>query len=288
MTSATTTGYVTSADGTAIGYHRLGGGPGLVVLHGQMESAQSHRQLAEALAGTFTVYLPDRRGRGLSGPYGADHSVEREVEDLAAVLAASGAERVFGVSVGALVLLRAAITLPAIRQAAVYEPPLFVDGPAPTAWLDRFDRELAAGRVADALVTAMLAAKMGPPVFGVLPRGLLAFLSGRMMAAQDAKAAEGDVTMRMLAPTLSQEGRLVARLARTQEELRAVRADTLLMGGGKSPAYFKAALDALERVVPNARRVEFAGLGHGGSGNTDQRGKPDRVAAELRGFFSAS
>ena len=288
MTSATTTGYVTSADGTAIGYHRLGGGPGLVVLHGQMESAQSHRQLAEALAGTFTVYLPDRRGRGLSGPYGADHSVEREVEDLAAVLAASGAERVFGVSVGALVLLRAAITLPAIRQAAVYEPPLFVDGPAPTAWLDRFDRELAAGRVADALVTAMLAAKMGPPVFGVLPRGLLAFLSGRMMAAQAAKAAEGDVTMRMLAPTLSQEGRLVARLARTQEELRAVRADTLLMGGGKSPAYFKAALDALERVVPNARRVEFAGLGHGGSGNTDQRGKPDRVAAELRGFFSAS
>jgi len=288
MTSATTTGYVTSADGTAIGYHRLGGGPGLVVLHGQMESAQSHRQLAEALAGTFTVYLPDRRGRGLSGPYGADHSVEREVEDLAAVLAASGAERVFGVSVGALVLLRAAITLPAIRQAAVYEPPLFVDGPAPTAWLDRFDRELAAGRVADALVTAMLAAKMGPPVFGVLPRGLLAFLSGRMMAAQDAKAAEGDVTMRMLAPTLSQEGRLVARLARTQEELRAVRADTLLMGGGKSPAYFKAALDALERIVPNARRVEFAGLGHGGSGNTDQRGKPDRVAAELRGFFSAS
>ena len=59
---------VISADGTLIGYRQLGQGPGLVLVHGAMESAQSHMQLAEALADTFTVYLPDRRGRGMSGP----------------------------------------------------------------------------------------------------------------------------------------------------------------------------------------------------------------------------
>lgn len=41
-----TTGYVTSKDGTTIGYRQLGQGPGVVLLHGAMESAQSHMQLA--------------------------------------------------------------------------------------------------------------------------------------------------------------------------------------------------------------------------------------------------
>lgn len=191
MTNATETGHVTSADGTVIGYHRLGDGPALVVLHGQMESAQSHRQLAEALAGTHTVYLPDRRGRGLSGPYGAAHDSEREVEDLDAVLTATGAQWVFGVSVGALVALRAATALPAVRKVAVYEPPLFADGPAPTDWVARYEREMAAGRVAAALVTAMRAARMGPSVFRFMPRPLLEFLTGRMMAAQDGRAGPG-------------------------------------------------------------------------------------------------
>ena len=63
-TSTTTAASITSPDGTTIGYRRLGTGPGLVILHGAMESSQSHLQLAEALAGDLTVYLPDRRGRG--------------------------------------------------------------------------------------------------------------------------------------------------------------------------------------------------------------------------------
>lgn len=56
----------------------------MVLLHGSNESARSYTQLALALAGAFTVYLPDRCGRGLSGP---DHSMRTEVEDLQAVVA---------------------------------------------------------------------------------------------------------------------------------------------------------------------------------------------------------
>ncbi|HLY30190.1 MAG TPA: alpha/beta hydrolase, partial [Ktedonobacterales bacterium] len=59
-----TTGFVTSKDGVTIGYRQLGHGPGVVLLHGAMETAQSHMQLATAMADAFTVYLPDRRGRG--------------------------------------------------------------------------------------------------------------------------------------------------------------------------------------------------------------------------------
>jgi hypothetical protein len=67
----------------------------------------------------------------------------------------------------------------------------------------------------------------------------------------------------------------------------AIRAETLLLGGSKSPpTYFKVALDALEHVLPNARRIESTGLNHGASGNTNRGGKPERVAQELRAFFA--
>src|SRR5713101_9571991 len=107
------TGAVISKDGTTIGYRQLGRGPGLVVLHGAMESAQSHMQLAEALANTYTVYLPDRRGRGLSGAYGRGYSMGEDVEDMNALLSKTDAHYVFGVSSGAIIWLNAALTLPA-------------------------------------------------------------------------------------------------------------------------------------------------------------------------------
>src|ERR1700694_4658785 len=101
-----TTAFVTSSDGTTIGYRQLGDGPGVVVLHGAMESAQSHMQLAEALAANFTVYLLERRARALSGPYGDDYGIERNVEDMDAILTKTGAHRVFGVSSGAIICLQ--------------------------------------------------------------------------------------------------------------------------------------------------------------------------------------
>lgn len=71
-----------SKDGTRIGYRQLGSGPGLVMVHGAIESAESHMQLAEVLADSFTIYLYDRRGRGMSGPHGKTYNLQTEVEDL--------------------------------------------------------------------------------------------------------------------------------------------------------------------------------------------------------------
>jgi pimeloyl-ACP methyl ester carboxylesterase len=63
-------GGVRSADGTAIGYQRTGTGPAVVLLHGTGQSSENLMRLARALSGAFTVYVPDRRGRGRSGSYG--------------------------------------------------------------------------------------------------------------------------------------------------------------------------------------------------------------------------
>src|ERR687888_610015 len=94
---------VLSPDGTTIGYRRYGKGPGLVLVQGATGPAQNFADLAPAPAETFTVCVPDRRGRGTSGPYGDAYSVAREVEDLAAVLDRTGSHLVFGLSSGSLI-----------------------------------------------------------------------------------------------------------------------------------------------------------------------------------------
>ncbi len=141
------------------------------------ESADSHTGLARALADAFTVYLPDRRGRGMSGPFGPGYGIRTEVEDLAAVLAESGAQLLFGVSAGALVALEAARTMPAIRKVALYEPALLMGGTRYTDWVGRFDQEMAQGKVAAALITCMYGLDLAPPLFRVLPRRLLEALT---------------------------------------------------------------------------------------------------------------
>jgi pimeloyl-ACP methyl ester carboxylesterase len=279
-----TTGSVTSKDGTTIGYRQLGHGPGVVLLHGAMSSAHNHIQLAEALADTFTVYVPDRRG--LSGPYSEDYSIQKDVEDMDALLTKTGAHNVFGLSSGAIILLQAALTLPTIHKAAIFEPPLFMNDSVPTAVLTRFDKEIAQDKVAAALITGMKGAQMGPPIFNVMPRWLLELLTSMLMASEDKKAKGDDVPMRALAPTLHYDFQLVVEMSGKLESFRAIRAGVLLLGGSKSPAFLKAALDTLEKVFPHAKRVELPGLNHAASWNTDRGGQPERVAQELRRFFA--
>jgi pimeloyl-ACP methyl ester carboxylesterase len=287
-----TSGRVTSRDGTPIGYLKTGRGPAVVILHGSMESARSHTLLARALAGDFTVYLPDRRGRGLSGPHRPGHNVRTEVEDLQAVLAESGAQMVFGVSAGGLVALEAARTLPGIRMIAVYEPALAMDATRNTAWLERFDRELADGKLAAAMITSMYGLELAPPFFKIMPRRLLASLTEMAMKSEDSKADPDAITMRKLAPTIHHEGVLIAEMAGTVDAFRTVTADVLILGGSKGLPFLKPARDALARTLPRSRRVEFPGLDHGASSDpstTNPGGKPEivaQVAGEVRTFFA--
>ena len=186
----TTTGLVTSKDGTDIGYYQIGRGPGLVLVQGAIGLAKNFLQLGEALADTFTVYIPDRRGRGLSGDNRNDYNMQKEVEDIEALLNKTEAHYIFGLSSGALITLQATLRLSSIRKAAIYEPPLFIHG-LPIALMKRYEKEMGEGRLAAALITAMQATQMGPKIFNVIPRGLLEQLTNKIMESEDKNAKSG-------------------------------------------------------------------------------------------------
>ncbi|GAA2874750.1 alpha/beta fold hydrolase [Nonomuraea rubra] len=283
--TTTTTGTVTSADGTTISYRETGQGPGLVIVHGAMQTSHSQLELAEALATDFTCYLPDRRGRGDSGPAGPDHGLAREAEDLGAVLKATGARYAVGVSSGAIITLHTALTAPdSLAKAVLFEPPLGLGGTDLSGSLARFDREIAEGRIPAALVTGMRAARLGPPLFNALPRRVQEWLTGLMLKSQDGAAGEGP-TFRELAPTQRQDIQLVAEAPADFAAYGSVEVETLLLGGTRSQGYLRSALAELERVMPRARRVVMDGLDHGATQNTSQRGRPERVAEEIRRFL---
>lgn len=287
-----TFGSVISRDGTSIGYRQIGQGPAVVLLHGSNVSGQDFTQLADALADSFTAYLPDRRGRGLSGPFGERYSIQTEVDDLDALLAKTGAHLVFGVSAGGLICLEAARTLPTIHKVAVYEPALLLDGTRHTAWLKRYDRQMAQGKVAAALVTSMKGLELGGPVMDAMPNWLLEAFTDKAMRKEEEKATDGAVTMRQLAPTLHYDGVLLAEMSGQLERFRTVRAEVLLMGGSRGLPFLKPTLNALEITLPHVvGRVEFPGLEHGGANNvspTNRGSNPALVAQALQRFFARS
>ncbi|MFK4089434.1 alpha/beta fold hydrolase [Kribbella sp. NPDC020789] len=269
---------VVSADGTVVGYRQLGEGPAVVLVHGSMLAAQHFTELAAALGDQFTVVVPDRRGRGLSGPHGPDFGIEREVEDLQALVKETGAARVFGLSSGALIALRTAAVTPAIEKLALYEPPLSINGSVPVSWAARYRREIAAGRTAAALATVLKGLRV-EPAFNLVPRfALVPLLSLGLRSERN-----DDVPMVDLIPTMSADLDLVDQLADTTKDYAAVDAEVLLLEGSKSPAYFGIALAELSAVLPRSSHQILPKLDH--SAPTDD-GKPEVVADALRAFFT--
>ena len=266
-----------------IGYHRIGDGPSVVLVHGGGQSSQNLMSLAAALSDRFTVYVPDRRGRGMSGPCREDHGLRAETDDLAAILDRTRAHNVFGLSVGALIAVAAARTLPAITRLAVYEPPLEFDGIPQTAWLPRYERELAAGRLAAALVTIMKGTA-DRTAFRLLPRFLLTSALSQAIRATDRRPVpHGMVSPRDLIPTMHFDARTVLDAAGALNRFAGLSCEVLLLGGARSARNLTAALDGLSAVLPRARRVTLPGTGHTAA---DNGGKPELVAAQLQAFFS--
>lgn len=275
-------GSVVSKDGTTIGYRQVGHGPGLILVHGGMMAAQNFMELGTTLSNSFSVYIPDRRGRGTSGPHGPNYCLARECEDIQALVEHTGAQNLFGLSSGAIVALQTALELPgSIRKVAVYEPPLAVDGTSPAAWSPRFEAELAKGDLAAAMVTVMKGTA-NSSFLNVVPRfALVPFM--RMAIEADANQAQGEhLAIKELIPTMHFDARLVFETEGQIQRFGALKAGLLLLGGSQSQKYLKAALDALSALLPDAQRVEFQGVGHLAA---DNGGQPERVAQVLRRFF---
>jgi alpha-beta hydrolase superfamily lysophospholipase len=147
---------VTSNDGTAIAFEKVGSGPALILVDAAMcfRGFGPMGPLAAQLAPDLTVLTYDRRGRGDSGdtePY----AVDREVDDLRALIdAAGGSACLYGVSSGAVLALDAAAAGLAIPKLALFEPPLPTDGDAHEAQMglrSELAGMVAAGRRGDAV-----------------------------------------------------------------------------------------------------------------------------------------
>ena len=277
-------GSVTSADGTVIGYYRLGQGPAVILVHGAGQTGADLRRLAEGLAGAFTVYVPDRRGRGRSGPYRPSDGLRAGVEDLSALVVATGARRVFGLSSGAVIALETALAgRPPIERLALYEPPLSFDGVRPDFWVPRYDREMQQGKLGSALVT-VLKGTADRTAFRYVPRFALAGPLNLVIGhTADRPMPDGRVSPRDLVVSVHYDTVIVAEAAGPLERFAALTGQVLLVGGSRSAPELTAALDGLSRVLPGARRARLQGVGHTAA---DNRHRPALVAAELRTFFS--
>lgn len=274
---------VTSVDGTSIAYRDVGEGPCVVLVHGAMQTAHSFSKLANALSTSFRVIVPHRRGRGGSGAHGDAYGLKTEVDDLDAILRATRARFVFGLSSGALVALSAARTLGAIDKLAVYEPPFTVDGADPAAWAPRYERDIARGDLAAAMVTA-LQGTGDVDWLTYTPRMILVPLV-RIALRADAKRASADhVPMIALVPTIRYDVQLQREATSMMSAFSEIRCDVLLMNGRRSHRALRGCTDAFARMMPNAKRVSLPRVGHVAA---DDVGRPLLVADRLRDFFTS-
>lgn len=248
--------HVTSADGTAIGYDILSdSGPVVVLVSGGLDDGTENIPLGERLAERFTVIVYRRRGRGDSDdtpPY----SVQREIEDLAALIDATGGPtHLFGASSGgALALEAAAAGLPPGRV-AVHEVPYQVGDEMLAAWRT-YTSELAttldAGDLDGALRLFMRLAGSPDEVIA------------------DAESAPIWSTLRELAPTLRYDAACLgdgsppaARLARvTRPVLLTTGVTADAHSAGLPDGFFGAAADATAACLPHARRATLEVAGH--------------------------
>jgi pimeloyl-ACP methyl ester carboxylesterase len=248
---------VTAPDGTKIAFDRTGSGEPLVLVAGAFSYRRFPGQvkLAELLSERFTVFSYDRRGRGDSTdtkPY----AVEREIEDLAAVIdAAGGRAHVWGLSSGAVLALDAAAAGLPITRLALQEPPLGVvpdDRRPPADLRQKTDALIASGDLGGA-VRYYLVDGMGAPGFVAV---MLRVIPGAWKK------------MTAVAATLPYDAALIEPY-QTGKPLpegtwAGVTQPTLVMCGveKESPGLLRHGSAAVAQALPNARLVERRGLGH--------------------------
>ncbi|WP_103341121.1 alpha/beta fold hydrolase [Amycolatopsis sp. CA-126428] len=236
---------VTSADGTSIFFEQRGDGPPVILVGGAFNDRTTTVGLAEVLAGDFTTIVYDRRGRGDSGD-SAEYAVEREIEDIAALIAhAGGTAAVFGHSSGAILALEAAAAGIGIERVAAYEPPYATDEHPRADVVADVRARLAAGDRDGAVATFLKVA--GTPA--------------EMIEGMKQAPVWGWFTA--LAHTLPYDLTICGPDGRPSENLARISTPTLVIGGGASDDALQSGARAAAAAVPGARHETLEGQDHG-------------------------
>jgi pimeloyl-ACP methyl ester carboxylesterase len=255
----------TSADGTTIAFDQDGQGPALVMVVGAFNTRSTAAPLAAALKDRFTVINYDRRGRGDSGDT-APYAVEREIEDIEALIAdAGGSAAVFGYSSGATLSLKAAAHGLAISKLALYDAPFLVDDSyqsPPADFADQLAELISAGRRGDAV-------ELYQRVAVGIPEDVIVQM----------RHAPFRPAMEALAHTLVYDVKITGDLTLPAELVSRVQTPTLVIHGEKSPPIMHGAARELAAKLPNATSRMLTGEGHDIS--------PEATATALEEFLSS-
>lgn len=230
-----------SKDGTLLAFEKSGKGPALILVVGAFNDRATGAPLARFLERNFRVFNYDRRGRGESGDT-APYNIEREIEDLDALITeAGGSAFVFGYSSGATLALRAAAQGLAISQLALYDPP-------PTG--------AKAGELASRLAELIAAGRRGDAVelFQIEAVGMPAAVVAQMRNAPFRPALE------KLAHTLVYESAILASLPNGL--ITSVRMPTLVIDGDQSHELIRKSAQSLARALPEGHYRTLKGQGH--------------------------
>jgi pimeloyl-ACP methyl ester carboxylesterase len=234
------TDIVTSADGTSVAVERHGTGPAVIFIGPTLADRSAGRPPMTELSANFTTFNYDRRGRGDSGDT-KPSAVEREIEDLAAVIDAAGGQAfVFGGSSGGVLALDAAAAGLPILKLALDEPPLKVDdtiAPVPLDTLEQLGELLDTQRRGDAVEYYMTV------MMGVPPDQVARMRHAPFWAQWEA-----------LAPTLRYDAEILegtqAGRPLPAERWAALTVPTLVLDGGDSPEFMHSGAQALADLKP--------------------------------------
>jgi pimeloyl-ACP methyl ester carboxylesterase len=254
---------VTSRDGTTIAFDRIGQGPPVILVSGGSVDRTSLAPLAQELASDLTTINYDRRGRGPSGdtpPY----AIDREIEDIEAVIEAAGGEaNLFGSSSGAVLAMMAAGAGLPVTKLAMWEPPFIPEGfpRPPEDQVEQYETMVAEGRRGDA-VEYFMSRVVGMPAEFVAQARTQPWWAGT----------------EALAHTLAYDARIMSDYQIPVDRAAQVKVPTLVIAGGADMPWMRDTAKALAEALPDGEARLLDGQGH----DVD----PTVLAPVLKDFFA--